>query len=75
MALSTAARTVSARVSDPIGASVQFVQVGEDGTLTLRSFATGLRRPVDVAVGPNAGVYIVDADAGIIYRVGAPLEE
>lgn len=51
------------------------MQVGEDGTLTLRSFATGLRRPVDVAVGPNAGVYIVDADAGIIYRVGAPLEE
>lgn len=75
VALSTQARTVSTQPGDPVGASVQFVAMDEDGALVLRAFASGLRRPLAVAVGPRDGVYIADADTGVIYRIGAPLEE
>lgn len=54
---------------------MQFARVQEDGSVTLRQFATGFRRPVDVAVGAQTGVFVADAERGVIYRIGAPLVE
>ncbi|MEE9277226.1 MAG: PQQ-dependent sugar dehydrogenase [Dehalococcoidia bacterium] len=58
---------------DPaIGKRVQFAKLEADGSLTLRDFARGFDRPLAVAVGPDAAIYVADFARGVIYRIAAP---
>ena len=75
IALATEPGTLPASPTELHGPSVQFLRIYEDGSLKLREFASGFRRPVDIAAGPDNGVYVADADAGVIYRIGAPFED
>lgn len=57
------------------GSSVQFLRLYEDGRSVLREFAVGFQRPIDVAAGPDNGIYVADAGSGVIYRIGAPFDD
>lgn len=56
----------------PVGHEVQRIRLtpaGDSYTAQAEPFITGLDRPLDVTVGPDGALYVLDYVAGLVYRL------